>query len=253
MMIPSNPKRSYSFPIIKFICLLEFIYYLKKFYRIIRVYEHPILCLLRMILSPKKQRIVKFADGTTKPGISIKTFYPTAIAKNASILSNRSRKYRYLGKEIKLYTADPFGPQIEVFQNDEYGFLNVENKDVIDVGANIGDTTLYFLFKSAKQVIAVEPYPLNCEIIERNLETNLVDKKRAMVLNCGVGQRGEIRISTEIINSGACAGISSTHGKSVDIIPLSDIISKYKIEHGVLKMDCVLFIPEGKDGQAFLT
>ena len=237
-MIPPNPKKSYFLPLVKFIVFFEFISYLKKFYIITRIYEHPVLYFFRLILFPKKQKVVKFVDGSTTSGISIKTFYSTAIAKNASLLRNRLWMCRFLGMEVKLYTVDPLGPQIEVFQKDEYGFLNVENKQVLDIGANIGDTTLYFLLKSARNVIAIEPYPANCEIIRRNLETNLVDEKRTVVLNCGVGHSGQISISTEIINPGACERISSTRGKIIDIVPLSNITSLYNIEHGVLKMDC---------------
>lgn len=237
-VIPTNPKKSYLIPLIKFLGLLEFVSYLKKFYIISRVYEHPVLYFLRMILFPKKQRVVRFNDGTTAPSVSIRTFYSTAIAKNASLLRNSLWKYNYLGMDVKLYTVDPVGPQIEVFQNDEYGFLNVENKEVLDVGANIGDTTLYFLFKSAKKVIAVEPYQANCEIIKRNLETNLVDEKKVIVLNCGIGHRSQTTISAEIINPGACGGIESTQGKIIDIFPLSNISSMYDLQHSVLKMDC---------------
>lgn len=237
-MIPPNPKKSYFLPLIKFFAFLEFISYLKKFYIITRIYEHPALYFFRMVLLPKKQKVVKFVDGSTTSGISVKTFYSTAIAKNASLLRNRLWSCRFLGIDVKLYTVDPLGPQIEVFQKDEYGFLEVENKQVLDIGANIGDTTLYFLLKSARIVIAIEPYPANCDIIRSNLETNLVDEKRAVVLNCGVGPSGQISISTEILNPGACERISSTQGKIIDIVPLSNITSMYNIEHGVLKMDC---------------
>ena len=237
-MGPSNPKETYFLPLVKFIVLMEFIFYLKKFYIITRVYKHPVLYFFSILIYPKKEKVLKFIDGTATSGISIKTFYSTALVKNASMLRNKQWKYNYSGTEVRLYTVDPIGPQIEVFQKDEYGFLNVNNKEVIDIGANIGDTTLYFILKSAKKVIAVEPYPANCEIIKENLRTNFVDEKIAIVLNCGIGLRGKISISKELINSGSSGSVSDTQGKIIDILPLSDITSLYNIEHGVLKMDC---------------
>jgi GT2 family glycosyltransferase len=41
----------------------------------------------------------------------------------------------------------------------EYSFLNVVNRDVIDIGMNIGDSTIYFALNGARRVIGLEPYP----------------------------------------------------------------------------------------------
>ncbi|MEM3860276.1 MAG: hypothetical protein QW478_12900, partial [Candidatus Micrarchaeaceae archaeon] len=51
------------------------------------------------------------------------------------------------------------GGLVETFFKDAYQFLKVEGKDVIDIGANIGDTAIYFAIKGARKVISLEPYP----------------------------------------------------------------------------------------------
>ena len=43
---------------------------------------------------------------------------------------------------------------------EQYKILGVSNKDVIDIGANIGDTAIYFAVKGARHVYAFEPLSL---------------------------------------------------------------------------------------------
>jgi FkbM family methyltransferase len=46
--------------------------------------------------------------------------------------------------------------------------LGVEGRVVVDVGAFVGDSTIYFALKGADRVITVEPYPgafLSCLIM----------------------------------------------------------------------------------------
>ncbi len=46
----------------------------------------------------------------------------------------------------------------DVFDCGEYGVLDVSGKVVIDVGASIGDSAIYFALKGARKVIAIEPH-----------------------------------------------------------------------------------------------
>jgi hypothetical protein len=57
---------------------------------------------------------------------------------------------------------------LEVFDYGEYEPLGVEGRVVVDVGAFVGDSTIYFALKGADRVITVEPYPgafLSCLIM----------------------------------------------------------------------------------------
>ena len=56
------------------------------------------------------------------------------------------------------------GDIANIFVKDEYGFLEINNKVVLDIGANIGDTSIFFAHKGAEKVIAVEPFHKNFEI-----------------------------------------------------------------------------------------
>jgi SAM-dependent methyltransferase len=48
---------------------------------------------------------------------------------------------------------------LEVFDHGQYKDLDVKGKVIVDVGAGFGETTIYFLERGAKFVVAFEPCP----------------------------------------------------------------------------------------------
>lgn len=50
--------------------------------------------------------------------------------------------------------------------------LSVAGKYVIDIGAYIGDTAIYFALKGARKVFAVEPYPYTYRLLAENIKIN---------------------------------------------------------------------------------
>jgi FkbM family methyltransferase len=50
-----------------------------------------------------------------------------------------------------------YGPILEIFDHGEYKSLSVKDRVVVDVGAFVGDSPIYFALKGAKKVIAIEP------------------------------------------------------------------------------------------------
>jgi len=51
------------------------------------------------------------------------------------------------------------GDLADVFGSEEFKSMNFLNKIVLDIGANIGDSSIYFATLGAKKVMAVEPFP----------------------------------------------------------------------------------------------
>lgn len=76
------------------------------------------------------------------------------------------------GKEIQFFGGIDNGDLRGVFLRDDYKFLPVDNKIVLDIGANIGDTAIYFAVNNASKVIALEPYQNNFEIAKKNISLN---------------------------------------------------------------------------------
>jgi len=67
------------------------------------------------------------------------------------------------------------GTILEIFDGKIYERLNVDNRVVVDVGAYIGDSTVYFALKGAKKVIAVEPHPVAYKELLENIKLNRLE------------------------------------------------------------------------------
>jgi FkbM family methyltransferase len=119
---------------------------------------------------------------------------------------------------------------------------------VVDVGAYIGDTPLYYAKRGAL-VVAIEPLPSNYEVMLRNLELNPDLKQRIIPVNVAIsGRDGFVEFSySRFIDGGA--SIYGGDGKfkvRVRSMRLSTLIreitgmgldlGKFKVR--VLKMDC---------------
>ena len=58
--------------------------------------------------------------------------------------------FYFNGTQVYLNGDPDNGAKIDVFFREEYAFLNVDGKVVVDIGANIGDTAIYFALKGAR-------------------------------------------------------------------------------------------------------
>jgi FkbM family methyltransferase len=79
---------------------------------------------------------------------------------------------------------------IETFYEEIYGVFNVSKGVVIDVGAFIGDTAIYFASKGAK-VVAFEPLPPIFKIAKVNIQLNKLEnaisiRNEAVSDSCGL-------------------------------------------------------------------
>jgi hypothetical protein len=117
------------------------------------------------------------------------------------------------------------GTIIEIFHYGEYEPLNVEGRVVVDVGAYIGDSAIYFALKGARKVIAIEPHPGAFAEMLDNIKLNNLEGV-IIPVNAGLASKpGKIYIE----NVGA-----------VPAVTLSELISRFGVDpnDAVLKMDC---------------
>lgn len=143
----------------------------------------------------------------------------------------------FMNKKIDLIDADYNGDVMGVFHNEEYEDLIVNDKIVVDIGANIGDSAIYFAIKGAKEVIALEPYPSTFDSLVKNVEINGF-KDRIKTLNAGYGKDGHIRVDPSKKAFGSTDLSSSDTGVDVPILSLQKIIKDYEIKSAILKIDC---------------
>ena len=134
---------------------------------------------------------------------------------------------------FKDYTA---GDVIGVYVKEEYQDINVKDKTIIDCGAAIGDSAIYFSLKGAKRVIAIEAYPKIAKVAEENVKLN--NLTNIQIVNAACGIDGFITVDSRL-GGGPTPLINTNNGYTVPSYSLKSIIKNFQIEKGsVLKLDC---------------
>jgi FkbM family methyltransferase len=131
-----------------------------------------------------------------------------------------------------------YGSISDVFDLEEYKFLNVKDKNVLDIGAFIGDSPIYFILKGAKKVYAVEPHPDAYKEIIENIKLNNMEDK-IIPINMGISYEEDyIYVPITVVNTQITLLKPKGNGIKIPAGKLSEIIDKYNIDAQVLKMDC---------------
>jgi FkbM family methyltransferase len=153
------------------------------------------------------------------------------------IKSNWQYKNGYWEKKgIKFKHA--YGAIFQVFEEEDYKFLDVKDKNVLDIGAFVGDSPIYFILKGAKKVYAVEPNPDAYNEMLENIKLNNMEN-RIIPINMGINyEKDYVNTHTKAVNTQGTLLKSGGNGIKVPAGKLSDIIDKYNIDAQILKMDC---------------
>ncbi len=120
----------------------------------------------------------------------------------------------------------------------EYSWLDVKGKDVIDIGANIGDSAIYFARRGAKHIYSYEPFPYSFDKAKINIKHEGIEK-RVSLYNEGVsGKEETIKINKQEKSTGGSQIRNFKKGKRIKIRTLEYIVKSTKINNAILKMDC---------------
>jgi FkbM family methyltransferase len=144
---------------------------------------------------------------------------------------------------IKLKRIDPSILYVLGFYGKpEYEFVDVKGKDVVDVGAYVGDSAIYFILRGAKRVIAIEPHPEAYREMFENIKLNNLEDK-VLPINAGLASKPGM-ICVENVDIKRTIEVYHRPGESecytlVPAVTLADIVNKYRItSESILKMDC---------------
>ena len=141
--------------------------------------------------------------------------------------------------DVKIYGGITNGDVVHVFFKHEYSMLPVKDKIVIDIGANIGDSSISFAMRGAKKVIALEPFKKNHSFAEKNVEINNLSNKITVVLAGCSAKKGHIVLDPNFKSNVASVLQDSGSGVKVPLMSLNQIIEQYEIPKGsILKLDC---------------
>jgi FkbM family methyltransferase len=174
-------------------------------------------------------------------------FFLTFFLKNIKFDKKKKQvAFRYKNHLICLYFsdgADKIAENIkflcrEQFIEQPYKWLNVKGKEVVDVGAYIGDTPIYFAVNEAKHVYAFEPYPFSYKIAIKNIKLNKLEK-RIILLNEAIGKENKtIYIDGKYENTIGDDLKEFKKGKKIKVVTLEEVVKRFKLKNAVLKMDC---------------
>ncbi len=134
-------------------------------------------------------------------------------------------------------------PILETFDYGQYGDVDVNGKVVLDIGAFVGDTPIYFALRGAKLVYAIEPLPANYLEMLDNVKLNGLDSL-IIPINIAIDYERrfiEIPRSTEPeLRGSSVARMRSSKGEvvRVEARALRELLSQLPQRPSILKMDC---------------
>lgn len=175
----------------------------------LRIYYFPFLCLRnKLLLKREKIKLLKnwneldfskgnqtllFRDGTIIANVSADELAFQLLRKvdnNLTFYDDNSCEFTFRGKKIRMDNANLVTAEglliSEIFFQNEYRHLKCKDKVVLDIGASIGDSAIYFALKEAKRVVAFEPFPYAYEIAKKNIIQNGIT--RVKLINAALGK-----------------------------------------------------------------
>ena len=142
-------------------------------------------------------------------------------------------------KIIQLKNALENGEIYEIFIEEAYKDLAITGSNIIDIGANIGDSSIYFALNGAKSVVAIEPQIKSYSSLLSNIEMNGL-KGTIMPIRAGVGSRHEISVvnSSESNPSGGTSLNKKRGEEALEMIDIHYIVENFLSDLNLLKIDC---------------
>jgi len=213
--------------------------------------ENPVQIALALRLGGRVQ--VRLRDGyrfdldgrEPSPGLTVlalsregATFSPAAPVEVRWEYDGRDRTVTTpTGVRLFLDGAEP----VVLYETFLYGVhfagFRLDGSTVVDAGANIGDTALYYAREGAR-VVAYEPDPENFRRLQRNLDANPGLRDRVIAHEEAVGVDGEVEFTAGRMGA---SGLYAQGGQRIRVrsVDLEAILRENKIDAPyLLKADC---------------
>lgn len=169
--------------------------------------------------------------------------------KSFRIFKKDNKKIIETSRGIKFFidSIHPGNTIIETFVNDIHKINSNDDfsdKIVVDVGAECGDTPLYYASLGAT-VYAFEPIKSNFDAMKRNISLNPSLSSKIIPINAALGEDGELEFFQSPSNPDVGSSfVYNMYGDSAQTISvkgysLESFLQEFNIKHvDLLKMDC---------------
>ena len=138
---------------------------------------------------------------------------------------------------IKLKNGTQNGDPLGVFFEEQYKMLPIKNHTVLDIGANMADSSIYFALRGAKKVIALEPLPANYDMAIKNIELNNLKEIIKIILGACSSKSGFFKVDEKKI--GGSQKLDSNRGeKEIPLVSLTELFGQNSLDDPVVKIDC---------------
>ena len=167
------------------------------------------------------------------------------------IISENDKKIIITSNGVRFFldSIHPGNTIIETFVREIHSInpkIDWNNKIVVDVGAECGDTPLYFASMGAK-VFAFEPLKKHFEFFKKNMSLNPTLSEKIVPINAAIGKDEQLKFYVSGDDESGTLGasfVSNNQDKNskielVDGYKLETARKKFGIKHiDLLKMDC---------------
>ncbi len=155
-----------------------------------------------------------------------------------SIVGNKA-SLKINGRQLTLDLEVANAVAIELYTK-EHSMINVKGMDVVDVGAYLDDTSIYYaLSEGAKHVYAFEPFPYIYNTAVRNVKANKLTKLITTYNIAVSGSSGSVSLDKDYTSFDKVDSNRSASGKgAVKVVSLDSVVRSLKIKDGALKVDC---------------
>ena len=126
----------------------------------------------------------------------------------------------------------------EVYVEEEYTFLDVHDRTVIDIGASIGDSAIYFALRGAREVIGLEPFPKTYSYAVENVKRNSLSSRVKILRAACQTSDGHIQLNEHLMGTGGLSATENPGGHFTEALSLQSIVNRFNVHSGVLKVDC---------------
>ncbi len=150
------------------------------------------------------------------------------------IHGDRTISFPFMGRKVRFYYGHQSPMSAGIFGNGEYDVVPVNNKVVVDIGAALGDTAIFFALKGARKIYGYELNKRHYEIALKNIALNnlqdIID-----IEYCGIA--GRKIADTNPVLGALMSADDAKHVNEANFKTLDALALEHDLSNAVLKID----------------